>query len=89
VVGVTDNASFRSNWYGLNITETPTPTCRPAEVVVDVLDLSGGSRLAHILLLPYSPVLEPGCQIGAGSLDNATLRFPPCSTAMDLRRLQG
>jgi len=77
VVGVTDNAAFRSNWYGLNLTmddETDLPGA--AEVLVEVLDPAGAVLASQTFEMPpLAPLLLSVSDLGAGDLTNATLRF--------------
>jgi hypothetical protein len=75
-VGVSDNASFRSNWYGLNISVDDQDLPVEAEVLVEVLDLAGEVvASATFTMAPFAPMLRPVSDLGAGDLDHATLRF--------------
>ena len=77
VVGITDNGSFRSNWYGLNISmddETDEP--EEAEVLVEVLTTDGDVLTSRTYELgPLEAVLHPVADLGAGDLEDAVLRF--------------
>jgi hypothetical protein len=76
VIGITDNDSFRTNWYGLNITEDEEDEPDEAQVMVEVLDLAGNVLATETFELPpLAPVLKPVSALGAGPLNNATLRF--------------
>jgi hypothetical protein len=75
-VGVSDNGAYRSNWYGLNIAVDDEDLPVEAEVLVEVLDLSGEVLAsATFTMAPYAPLLRPVADLGAGDFDNATLRF--------------
>jgi hypothetical protein len=76
VIGITDNASFRTNWYGLNITEDEEDEPDEAQVMIEVLDLAGNVLATDTFdLPPLAPVLKPVSALGAGTLDNGALRF--------------
>jgi hypothetical protein len=75
-IGVSDNEAFRSNWYGLNITVDDEDLPVEAEVLVEVLDLTGEVLASSTFTMaPFAPLLWPVSDLGAGDLDNATLRF--------------
>lgn len=75
-VGVSDNEVFRTNWYGLNISVDDQDLPVEAEVLVEVLDLAGEAvASATFTMAPFAPLLWPVSELGAGELDNATLRF--------------
>jgi hypothetical protein len=75
-IGVSDNEAFRSNWYGLNITVDDEDLPVEAEVLVEVLDLTGEVLASSTFTMaPFAPMLRPVSDLGAGNLDNATLRF--------------
>ena len=75
-IGVSDNEAFRSNWYGLNISVDDEDIPLEAEVLVEVLDLTGEVlAAATFTMAPFAPLLRPVSDLGAGDFDNATLRF--------------
>ncbi len=76
VIGVTDNDAFRSNWYGLNLTEDEEDGWEEGEVLVEVLDLDGEVLASDTFTMqPLAPVLFPVSDLGAGDFDNGVLRF--------------
>jgi hypothetical protein len=76
VVGVTDNTAFRSNWYGLNITEDEEDVPVEAEVLVELLDLDGTVLAsAEYTMPPLAPMLKPLSDLGGPDVANATVRF--------------
>jgi hypothetical protein len=75
-IGVSDNEAFRSNWYGLNITVDDEELPVEAEVLVEVLALTGEVLASSTFTMaPFAPLLWPVSDLGAGNLDDATLRF--------------
>jgi hypothetical protein len=69
-VGVSDNDEFRSNWYGVNISEDE------AEVMVELLDLDGTVLAANEFTMePYAPILQPVGGLEGPAFANGTLRF--------------
>ena len=80
VVGLSDNAAFRANWYGLNITleedEEDEEEPVEAQVMVELLDRSGQVLAGQTYTLPpLAPVLYPVSELGAGAVDGVSLRF--------------
>ena len=69
-VGASDNDDYRSNWYGINITE------EEAEVMVELLDVNG-TVLAEdeFVMLPFSPILYPVGDLEGPDFATGTLRF--------------
>jgi len=75
-IGVVDDESFRSNWYGLNLTMDDDDVAEPAEVMVELLDAAGGVLAsATYTMPPLAPLLHPVSDLGAGDIAHATLRF--------------
>ncbi len=69
-VGAADDNDYRSNWYGLNISEDE------AEVKVEILNTEGEILAAdEFLLPPYGPILEPVADLGGPDFAAGTLRF--------------
>ncbi len=69
-VGVTNNGDFRSNWYGLNITD------EQAEVMVELLDLDGTVLASgEFTMEPFGPILQPVSGLEGPGFANGTLRF--------------
>jgi len=69
-VGVTDDTDYRSNWYGVNITE------EEAEVMVELLDLDGNVLAAdEFTMEPYAPILQAVGNLEGPAFANGTLRF--------------
>jgi hypothetical protein len=76
VIGISDSSAFRSNWYGLNITEDDEGEPADAEVLVELLDLAGEVLASESFTMPpMAPLLYPVSGLGAGMVANATLRF--------------
>ncbi len=76
VVGITENASFRSNWFGLNLSMDEDDEPAEGQVMVEVLDLAGDVLASRTFTLPpMAPVLHSVGDLGVDDLDNATLRF--------------
>ena len=69
-VGASDNDDYRSNWYGINITE------EEAEVMVELLDVNG-TVLAEdeFMMPPFAPILEPVGDLDGPEFATGTLRF--------------
>ena len=75
VLGVTQNANFRSNWFGLNISTDEDENPVEAEVFVEVLDTDGNVVASEsFTLMPYAPIFGSLSDL-VTSLDNGTLRF--------------
>jgi hypothetical protein len=75
-VGVTDDEAFRSNWFGLNITEDEDDEPGEAEVLVELLDVDGTVlAAAEYVMPPLAPMLEPIADLGGPEVANATVRF--------------
>jgi hypothetical protein len=69
-VGVTDDADYRSNWYGVNISEDE------AEVMVELLDLDGTVLASdEFTMEPFAPILQPVGDLEGPAFANGTLRF--------------
>jgi hypothetical protein len=69
-VGITHDARFRSNWYGVNTSEDET------EVLVELLDDAGlvlGE--AEYTMPPFAPLLRSIAELGAQGVANAVVRF--------------
>lgn len=76
VIAVSDDAGFRSNWYGMNITADEDDEPEEAEVLVELLDESGDVLASETFTMaPMAPMLRPVANLGAGDVENATLRF--------------
>ena len=75
VLGVSNSDSFRSNWFGLNISEDEDDAPTTAEVLVEVLD-TGGSVIASdtFEMPPLAPIFFSVSDLVA-SLDDGSLRF--------------
>ena len=74
VIGISQNAEFRTNWFGLNITEEDDEPAA-AEAMVELLATDGevlGST--SVMLPPDGPVFFSVSDLG-GPVDNAVLRF--------------
>jgi hypothetical protein len=68
-IGVSDNEAFRSNWYGLNITVDDEELPVEAEVLVEVLALTGEVLASSTFTMaPFAPLLWPVSDLGAGNL---------------------
>jgi hypothetical protein len=79
VIGVTDNEDFRSNWYGLNISEDEAgedKAALEAEVMVELLDLDGNVLASRTYeMQPMEPLLRPLSELAGPAVTDATLRF--------------
>jgi len=75
-IGVSVTDSFRTNWFGVNITEDEEGEPETAEVLVEVLDLAGDVLAAQTFAMPpMAPLLKLVEDLGVSDLDNGTLRF--------------
>jgi hypothetical protein len=73
---VSDGSGFRTNWYGLNLSEDEDGEPEAGEVMVEVLDPTGAVLASRTFTMPpLAPMLQPVSDLGAGSVARATLRF--------------
>lgn len=76
VVGISHNSAYRTNWFGLNLSEGDDDEPAEGLVSVEVLDLAGDVIASQSFTLPpMAPVLYSVADLGVSDLDAATLRF--------------
>lgn len=76
VIGVSENDTFRTNWFGLNITMDEDDEAMQGRVLVEVLDLAGQVITdGTFTMAPLAPVLFALSDLGVDRLDNGSLRF--------------
>lgn len=80
VAGASNNATFRTNWFGVNITERENDqgeeAAAPAEVMVELLNQSGGVfASATYTIPPRAAIFHPVSDITSSQFDHATVRF--------------
>lgn len=75
-VGIIVGDSFRSNWYGLNLTEDDDEEPEAAEVRVELLDGDGEVIASDTYMMPpMAPILRPVAELGVADVEGAALRF--------------
>ena len=80
VAGASNNATFRSNWFGVNITEEDNDEgeeeAAPAEVMVELLN-DGGDVFAsaNYLIPPRAAIFHSISDLTSSQFDHATVRF--------------
>lgn len=75
-IGATDNDDFRSNWFGLNLSEGEDDEMVEGEVLVELLDADGTVLAAReYTLAPLAPMLKSIESLGGPDVENATVRF--------------
>lgn len=74
VIGVSNNADYRTNWFGINVSEDDDENPVDATVLIELLDSTGdpvGSTMRQIL--PRSPIF--GSLTELGTIEDGSLRF--------------
>jgi hypothetical protein len=75
-IGVTDNDDFRSNWFGLNLSEGEDEEMVEGEVLVELLDVDGTVLAAEEYTMPpLGPMLKSIASLGGPDVDDAAVRF--------------
>lgn len=75
IPGIAHNGSFRSNWFGLNVTETDEEGSGEAEVLVELLDLDGEVIASRTYAMPPLAPLFFSLSDLAPTFDDGTLRL--------------
>lgn len=73
--GLSNTANYRSNWFGLNITEDDEGVAQPAEVLAELLNGSGTVIASKTYELQAGAPIFLALSELAPSFDNATLRL--------------